>query len=202
MFETDVVDEGIVARFINWFGNTFFPVNIAKRKDYLIIEDRRVNGSVYIPLGGAAVLMLLLMQFTPSYINFFLELIGAALISILIVFGILIFISSLAKRTLVFYKEKDSYEIINKGIFRTTTETGYISEIKEIKLITRRYEDGDGNESYTYTSQIIPKNMILDDLRIQSLEKETIFNNYETTARIVYEITDFLNVPFTDEEIG
>lgn len=202
MFETKIEDEGITERIRSWFGDKFFPVNIAKRKDYLIIEDKRIRGNILLPsLAVIAILAVVsfIFPWVVSSIWEFLALIAAAIV---IVFFLLVLISSFVRRTIVFYKDKDTYEIINHGLFKTHRETGDISDIKEIKIIIRRSENSDGDESYTFTSQIVPKRVILDDLRVQDLEKETIFNSYETTTRIVFAVTDFLNIPYSEDEIG
>lgn len=198
MFETDL-DKSSTSGYFDWFWDKFFPVNIAKRPDYLIIQDRRIEGSLLIPAIGAiliwAALSFAFSRLTDSVLIFLLF----ALFAILVVFFLLIAYSYFFCQTIVFYKNNDSYEIINKRPFNSQTETGSISDIKEIKICLNYYTN-DGERELVSTSKLIPKKLILDDLRMQNLERNTINNNYETTTRIVFAISDFLNIPYSEEE--
>lgn len=186
----------------SWFEEKFFPVYIAERKDYLIIEDRRLKGSMFFPaLAVMAILAPVSFAFT-SLIDSTLVFLGLIAAAFAVVFFLLIGISSYLKRTVVFYKEKDLFEIIEPGIFKTHKETGSISDIKEIKITVNHSTNSDGDDSYTSTSNLIPKKMILDDLRILSLERKTMLNNYETTTRIAYSAAEFLDIPHSEEEIN
>lgn len=199
MFETDL-DKSSTSGYFDWFWDRFFPVNIAKRPDYLIIQDRRIEGNILIPVISAALvwigLTIAVSRFTDSiWIFLFLGLFSA-----LAVFSLLVAYSYFFCQTIAFYKDKDRYEIINKRLFNSQTESGSISDIKEIKICLSYYRS-DGETNVVSTSKLIPKDLILDDLRIQNLERDTINNSYENTTRIVFAISDFLQIPYSEEKI-
>jgi hypothetical protein len=199
MFETDL-DKTSTGGYFDWFWDKFFPVSIVKRPDYLIIQDRRIEGSILFPIIGVlgiwVVLSLIFSRFTDSILIFLFF----GLFALLAVFFLLVAYSYFFSQTIIFYKNKDSYEIINKRLFNSETTNGNISDIKEIKLSLSYYTDDDGQKQLKSTSKLIPKDLILNDLRIQELERNTINNSYENTFRIVLAISKFLEIPYSEEE--
>jgi hypothetical protein len=199
MFETDL-EEGLTERYFGWFRDKFFPVIIVKRPDYLIIEDRRISGNMLLPFSGACLILLVLAILLSSVVSSFLGFLLFVVFSTLILFFLTVVLSRFLRQTVAFYQGKDLYEIINHGLVRSHRETGNVSDIKEIKILLNYYRNG-GERRLTSTSKLIPKDLILNDLRIQNLERSTINNNYRTTTKIVYAISDFLQIPYSEEEV-
>jgi hypothetical protein len=193
-------DEGVFDRLSGMFWDRFFPVVIIKRPDYLIIEDRRIAGNMLVPaIGIFAIVIALGIFLSPMLSSTWLFLLFALLATAAILFAFQV-LAYFFRQTILFYKDKDTYEIINRGIFGTIRDTGAISDIKEIRILLTHYTS-DGERHQVSSSRLIPKNLILNDLRIQDLERKTLNNSYSTTTRIVYAISGFLDIRTSQEEV-
>ncbi|NJM51955.1 MAG: hypothetical protein HC846_00385 [Blastocatellia bacterium] len=199
MFETDL-DESISGSYIRRFSERFFPVLIIKKPDYLIIEDKRIDGKIVLPFFFFLLILPLLIMISPLMIYSIFGFVLVVLFLLLAIFLFYIILSTSFRQRAIFNKDKDFYEIIKTNFLKSESISGKISDLKAIKIEVNWYETDDRERRHTSTSYLIPKDIILNDLRRQTLERNTFNNDYKTTTKIVFAVCDYLNIPYFEEE--
>lgn len=202
MFETDL-NETFSELYTRKFAEKFFPVLFIKKPDYLIIEDRRPSS-----------FMLALLLCVVIGLAVFVGLIGATFakgwlmwaeigVAFMIPFLFLWLLPFAFGQRMIFYKEKDAYEIIEKQFFFSQKTIGKISEIRylhleEICIIGRdreNYPEEERTKNYETRGYLVLKN----DER-KTIVKKTFHNDYRLTRKIVFGISEFLNISVSETE--
>lgn len=178
----------------------FQGVDINFDKDILKIEDRRLikhSWFVLIVLGIAFVVGYPLYQYLSTFWN---RLAVAVAIIVVVLIVCAVRLSQISYRRIYsFDKKQGIYRLIEVFPFRVNENAGKLENIKKVQTDVYRHDsDGANADYYTYqTFLILDDFLAYDGSNTVAVGEES--KNESTAAEIAMAISDFLQIPFSEE---
>lgn len=179
----------------------FQGVEIDQDKDVLKIEDRRLLKHLWFILIVLSV-TLIAGRLIYEYLSAFwsgLAIAGAITVIVLIVCAVR-FSRISYRRIYSFNKKQGTYRLIEVFPFRVNENAGKLEDIKKVQLDVYRYDSNRTNSDYyTYqTSLVLDGFLAYDGSNMIAVDEES--ENESTSSSIAGAISDFLQVPFSEEK--
>ena len=177
------------------FIDSIFPVNIDRKLDLLLIEDRRPSNSLLfsaaLAAGALLVSALLFRPFVTSGIYWPLIL----LLPVILVFGIRSLLLSF-RETYVFNKDQAVYTFTRQGILKRRTTEGDLSQIRAVQMERKSIATEHGTREVFRVVLLQWQGLLLGASDGMVLREEAPMNSYyENEARIAIAIAGFLDLP-------
>lgn len=177
----------------------FFPVNIAKQSDSLLIEDKRPGDGLMLSvmLAGGSLLISALI-FRPAIASGLYWPLVLFLLPVMI-FGVRSLMLPIRERY-VFDKGRDTYSFSRRSILKSQTTEGSLSQIRAVQIERRVVTSTSSEDSSTreifYVTLLLHQGMLFgssDTLHLR--EDAALGTRYESEAQLAYAIADFLKLP-------
>lgn len=177
--------------------NYLFPVLIYKDTNALTIEDRRPsNIQLIFAAGGIGLLVFALysagMLIGTGYYS---------LLALLIAGAILLIFAAVLKPFREMYnfdKTTDTYVFVRRGMLKSETEEGSLSQFRAVQ-VERRLVSGEGGIEENYHVALLKTSELLFGsppvLILREGDSHPVFSSFSSETRIAKAITDFLDLP-------
>jgi hypothetical protein len=180
--------------------NYLFPVFIYKDADVLTIEDRRPSTMQLIFAAGGIFLLL----FTIFSARALIETGYYWLLAVLIGGALLLIIKTMLepfRERYIFDKRIDTYTFVRRGLLKSQTEQGSLSQFRAVQ-IERRIVSTDDGTAENYHVALLKNEGLLFGSPARAILREgnsqPIFSNLSSETRIAKAIASFLNFPSTE----